>query len=301
MSTGNIMYAISKSANTGRAHNKNTILSSFNLMFTIFCCCCCHHQFHFVRIRMHHYSFTDLQFHWLSEWTNKRTSCGWRLFIHLFFRSTIFLHKYHSHSVCTLLWFHSVTNVLTAHPNTFYTVFLSLLWFGLYGFFFHSYDSLLNECIFQTQKLLCSIAHPIWKLCLYVCVVCVHPKCYQLQPHFMNGFLSFVVFFSRPKIFMFPQFYMFTRIVFSNFCSRKWNYFIRCVLSMCWKKRHTTIKPTELITEFFLFTLFFSASFSFYASVCWQLTVDVVFIFFGVSVWRQQIVCWQPIGFKLHN
>lgn len=123
---------------------------------------------------------------------------------------------------------------------------------------------------------------------------------------FYEWFLSFVVFFSRPKFLCFRNFICSSQC-FSNFCSRKRNYFMSSMCSVHeLKEKRAHQKPHNYQINginygIFLFHSFCSASLSSMLSVCWQLTVDVAFIFFGVSVWRQQIVCWQPIGFKLHN
>lgn len=156
-----------------------------------------------------------------------------------------------------------------------------------------------------------AVLHILYPSAAFICLCrvfsCVHPKCYQLQPHFMNGFWVLLFFLSRPKFLCFRNFICSSQS-FSNFCSRKRNYFIRMYsVHELREKTHThTPKPHNYQINginygIFLIHSFSSASLSFLLSVCWQLTVVVAFIFFGVSVWRQQIVCWQPIGFKLHN
>lgn len=169
---------------------------SFNLMFTnIFC----HHQFHFV------HSNASLFFHRSSFPLNERKSmsCGWRLwtvfsvticFPQLNFSSQLYLQ---SHLLLALGFY--VTNVLTIHIPTLYTDFFSGL--DLFEFSFHSCDSLLNGCSVSQTPNYCA-THRKSELC--VCVVhffllieCASKHCYQLRPHFMNGFFSFVVFHDR--------------------------------------------------------------------------------------------------------
>lgn len=197
-----------------------------------------------------------------TEWMNQQTNVLWLASFHPFvFRSTIFLHKYHFHSVCTLLWFQSVTNVLTEHPNTlnrffFQFVLVWFLWillpfirFAFKWVYFSNSKTTVQYCTSNSNAMFIRLCRVFSCVCVYASEMLSTPTA------FYEWFFEFCWFFSRPKIFMFPQFYMFTRIVFSNFCSRKWNYSLGSVHVLN-KKSHTTIKPTELITEFFLFTLF---------------------------------------------
>lgn len=193
----------------------------------------CHQQFHFVLIRMHHYSFTDLQFHCLSERMLEWMSfSGWRLFSFSFslcvffrpfvFRSTIFLQQHQFHSlvyVCSGFSLSLCDKCVNCTSQHFMPFFLRLVWFLLPFMWFT-----FKWVNFPNSKLLCTQQHYtsyIQALSLVMFVSCVslclcasvHPKCYQLQPHFMNGFRVLCFFFTT-EIFMFPQFYMFVAVFF---------------------------------------------------------------------------------------
>lgn len=147
--------------------------------------------------------------------------CVCVFFTHLFFVAQFFFTNINSIHWCTfVLWFlsRSVTNVLTAHPNTLCRFFS--VWFLL----LHSCDSLLNECISQTQNYCaCSSTYTsyIQALSLYVCVVCFlefvcmcASEMLSTPTAFYEWFSSFVVVFFTTEIFMFPQFYMFVAVFF---------------------------------------------------------------------------------------
>lgn len=200
------MYAISASANTGRTAK---MLSSFNLMFTSFC----HHQFHFV------HSNASLFFHrssislWASEWiyvlwlASSLDLLSFFFSIHLCFRSTIFLHHIIIAIRCWVLFTFSDKCVNCTSQHFVLRAVGSVL-------FLHPYDSLLNEYNSQTENYCAEHIQSENCESEFVCVCCVHPKCYQLQPHFMNGFLSlcccwFVPFFHDRKFLCFRNFILY--------------------------------------------------------------------------------------------
>lgn len=158
----------------------------------------------------------------------------------------------------------SVTNVPATHPNTLWLVFFHLMnaW---------KMVTLLNECVSLKLRTTCSvqlsrqfsrsieILQPLygWFGCLFTTTFYVSAISYSL---------------------------MFIRISRTLFTQRKLFHFVHVL------KKTRTIEPTELITEFFLFTLFFYS-------------VESSRSFFGRSVWRQQIVScsWLDLNYIIND
>lgn len=195
-----------------------------------------------------------------------KSICNWRLFssTHLFSVAHFFfflsLHRSNSYAV---LWFSDKCASYTSQH--------------FMAGFFPSHECLENGytikwvCFSQTQNdVQCSAKQTIF------------------PQHWNSPATLWMVWLSiHDNILCFRNFIyslMFIRISRTLFTQRKLFHFVHVL------KKTRTIEPTELITEFFLFTLFFYS-------------VESSRSFFGRSVWRQQIVScsWLDLNYIIND